>query len=384
MIRSAMRRPAITTRITGEIFTRQRFGGVSRYCVELARELNQTGEVNARVDAGLHINEYLWNSRRSVNHCGIFLSRPTKSAKRICGFAQMLNRKLAVGAKADVVHLSYYGHEQFCSRGRVKVCTFYDMIHERFASNPQFRARKAKCLEQSDRCIAISEATKEDMVYFLGADPDKVDVIYLASQLMPPADTAAVGGNYLLWVGARGWYKNFDTFARGYVRSRACRDGVTVVCAGGQAITPQEREAWCALGLAAEMVRHVQPTDNELGQLYADALGLVYPSLFEGFGIPPLEAMTCNCPVIASKSGSIPEVVGDAALMIDPESPDSIASQIDELVYSSHTADSLRERGKAQAAKFSWARCARETLGCYQRAMQEIGPAGNPPLALHS
>lgn len=360
----------IDARISGEIFTRQRFGGVSRYCVELARELNQTGTVNARIAAGLHINEYLWNSRKSVNHRGLFLSRPSRTAKRICDLAQKLNRKLPTGGQADVIHLSYYGHEHFRGRNAAKICTFYDMIHERFAPDPTFFERKQKCLKQSDRSIAISEATKADMVHFLGADPDKIDVVYLASRITFQTDTAAVPGQYLLWVGARNWYKNFEAFVRGYVRSRAASDGVSLLCAGGPPITPQEQETWHGLGLDPGKVRYLQPTDHELAALYASALGLVYASLYEGFGIPPLEAMMCNCPVIASDSGSIPEVVGDAALMIDPQSPESIATQIDELIYNRDTASRLRRRGSAQAAKFSWARCAQETLACYRRALE--------------
>lgn len=369
MIRSVTRGAVIDARITGEIFTRQRFGGVSRYCVELARELNQTGEVDARIDARLHINEYLWNARRSVNHRGIFLSRPSRTAKRICDWTQKLNRKLLAGGQADVIHLSYYGHEHFRGRSAAKICTFYDMIHERFAPDPTFFERKRKCLKQSDRSIAISEATKADMVHFLGADPDKIDVVYLASRITVQADTAAVPGQYLLWVGARNWYKNFETFVRGYVRSRAAADGVSLLCAGGSPITQQEQETWHGLGLDPGKVQYLQPTDHELAALYASALGLIYASLFEGFGIPPLEAMMCNCPVIASNSGSIPEVVGDAALMIDPQSPESIATQIDELLYNGETADRLRRRGLEQAAKFSWARCAQETLDCYRRAL---------------
>lgn len=369
MIHAVTRVPPISTRITGEVFTRQRFGGVSRYCVELARELNRTGEVDARIDARLHINEYLQESRREVQHRGMFLPRSGSVSKRVCRLAQAIDRKLIPARKTNVVHLSYYQHEHFRPRGAANLCTFYDMIHERFAPNPKFLARKANCLKQADRCIAISEATKRDMVHFLGADPDKIDVVYLASQLTPPP-TATESGNYLLWVGPRSWYKNFDTFARGYARSRAAAEGVTVVCAGGPAITPAEWEAWHALGLKPAALRHVQPDDHELAKLYAGAIGLVYASLFEGFGIPPLEAMMCNCPVIASDSGSIPEVVGDAALKIDPQSPDSIASQIDDLVHNPGLAASLRKRGKAQAAKFSWARCAHETLACYRRAME--------------
>lgn len=377
--RQATRGSAINARITGEIFTRQRFGGVSRYCVELARELNQTGEVDARIDAGLHINEYLWNSRQCVNHRGIFLSRPSRTAKRICDLAEKFNRKLPTGGQADVVHLSYYGHEHFRRRSAAKICTFYDMIHERFAPDPTFFERKQKCLTKSDRSIAISEATKADMVHYLGADPDKIDVVYLASRIAFQADTSAASGQYLLWVGARNWYKNFETFVRGYVRSRAASDGVPLLCAGGPPITQQEQETWHALGLDPERVRYLQPTDSELAALYGSALGLVYASLYEGFGIPPLEAMMCNCPVIASNSGSIPEVVGDAALMIDPQSPESIANQIDELIYNSDTAIRLRRCGLAQAAKFSWERCAQETLACYRRALNMTDPAPTSP-----
>src|SRR5690606_24885561 len=123
---------------------------------------------------------------------------------------------------------------------------------------------KRKSLQAADRCIAISEATKTDMVHYLGADPDKIDVIYLASRMSLPERTVDSVGRHLLWVGARGWYKNFDNFAHGFSRSRASAEGIAVVCAGGPPFTPQERQRWDELGLSPESLQHVQPSDDEL------------------------------------------------------------------------------------------------------------------------
>jgi glycosyltransferase involved in cell wall biosynthesis len=115
--------------------------------------------------------------------------------------------------------------------------------------------------------------------------------------------------------------------------------------------------------------------DARLQELYRSARALVYPSLYEGFGLPVLEAMTFGCPVVTSPLSSLPEVGGDAALYVDPRSPEAIAAALDRLVREPELATSLASRGRARAALFSWERTARETLADYQRTLDATDSA---------
>jgi glycosyltransferase involved in cell wall biosynthesis len=140
-----------------------------------------------------------------------------------------------------------------------------------------------------------------------------------------------------------------------------------VVAFGGGAFTPAESERVCALGLRPEQVRHMDGTDSLLHRLYHQASALVYPSLYEGFGLPPLEAMARGCPVVSSKTSSMPEVVGDAGELVDPGIPESIAAGIERVVFDSDRRQSLVRSGYERYRVFSWKRCAEETRQVYRR-----------------
>src|SRR5439155_12251123 len=135
---------------------------------------------------------------------------------------------------------------------------------------------------------------------------------------------------YLLFVGNRGTYKNFDLLARTYARSDRLQREFDIVCFGGQRESshPARLEQ---LGIASR-VQYFSGGDQVLANLYRHAFALVYPSKYEGFGIPPLEAMHYGCPVIASNAGSLPEVVADAGLMFDPNSEDDLLNKLYRLI----------------------------------------------------
>ena len=117
-------------------------------------------------------------------------------------------------------------------------------------------------------------------------------------------------------------------------------------------------------------VKAVNGDDAKLANYYRNASLFVYPSLYEGFGIPPLEAMGYGCPVVCSNTSSIPEVVGDAAILFDPYSLDSISNAIETVLTNNHLRSSLISRGFEQIQKFSWKKCADETLDVYKKVLQ--------------
>ncbi len=355
-------------RFTGNVFSNQRFGGVSRYVVELASNLERVSDWSASISAPLHINEYLRERGRLGRHRGIYLAHRPPALAAINRFIEGWIR-LRGSEGATVTHEILYGFQNLKSFKGLKIATFYDMIHERFMPNEFVHRKKRMTIDASDHLVAISEATKCDMVHFLDVDPDRIDVIYLASSMQPngaPVE-GIPAGNYLLWVGSRRGYKNFECFSKALANSRLWKGGFRLVCAGGPPPTPEERAAWERIGLAAARVTHLQPNEQQLASLYSHAALLVYASKFEGFGIPPLEAMNCGCPVAASSAGSIPEVVGDAACLFDPDDPNEMTHVMDKICESPSYRSELVTRGQLRASRFSWARCASETLSMYRR-----------------
>ena len=139
-----------------------------------------------------------------------------------------------------------------------------------------------------------------------------------------------------------------------------------MACFGGEALTRQEREQATAAGLGENGLLQFCGDDRMLADLYRHASAFVYPSLYEGFGLPVLEAMTHGCPVICSGTSSLPEVVGRAAELFDPDDPESIGHAIEAVVASAERREWLRERGREQARLFSWERWARETHAVYR------------------
>ena len=193
--------------------------------------------------------------------------------------------------------------------------------------------------------------------------------------LQPPAaasfpDPVKAGRPYLLCVGTIEPRKNLPAVFRALARlPRAERPELRVVGAPGLDATAIQALP-ARLGLNGD-VRFLgpRPTD-ELVTLYAGALALVYPSLLEGFGLPVLEAMAAGAPVVASNRSSVPEVAGDAAILVDPEDDTSIAAALERVVTSSALRDDLRARGRARAARFSWEQTARLTLDVFAEAIQ--------------
>jgi glycosyltransferase involved in cell wall biosynthesis len=224
------------------------------------------------------------------------------------------------------------------------------------------------------RVIAISEATKRDLVKHYGVPERKISVVYHGRDplFMPVGDphevwkTAAKYGvrvPYCLHVGTIQPRKNLGTLVEAWRRLRDRMEQPPQLLLAG-------KRGW----LYASLLREVEErglndlirfadyvTREDLPALYSGALAFVFPSLYEGFGLPPLEAMSCGTPVLASTASSVPEVVGEAALHLDPHNPGDWASAV-ELIYGDPAMwEELSRRGLARASRFTWERCARET-----------------------
>jgi glycosyltransferase involved in cell wall biosynthesis len=174
----------------------------------------------------------------------------------------------------------------------------------------------------------------------------------------------------LLYVGLRGGYKNFERLLQAVACSKSLRDDFDVVAFGGGSFNTAELALIQRLNFAPNQIRQNSGSDQSLSEAYSAATAFVYPSIYEGFGLPPLEAMAHSCPVVSSNTSSMPEVIGDAAEYFDPLSLDDIASAIERVVLSNALTQSLIERGRLRAQRYTWKACAAQHLQLYDSLAQ--------------
>ena len=353
-----------------QTFSRQSYGGVSRYFYELITRVAAMSAHDVFLFMGLHINEYGLEKHRAkmAQYFGI-KHRPIPHTFRIRrALNEALLRRFARMTETDVYHLTYF--DETPRIGKRRVITVHDMIYERF---PGFFQRddpmpqeKRKAVLSAEGIICVSESTRQDVCEILNVPREMTTVIYHGNSLHLPANPAnPLGRPYILYVGKRGGYKNFNTLLRAYASSRRVRDEFDLLCFGFERVTPEETRFLTSLGVK-EKVRFLQGGDDRLAQCYAHASAFVYPSLIEGFGIPQLEAMYYGCPVIASDVPSMREIAADGALYFDPSSPDSLAEKLDQVLADSELRLDLTRRGYEREKYFSWDRCAEETVAFYQ------------------
>ena len=174
---------------------------------------------------------------------------------------------------------------------------------------------------------------------------------------------------YILYVGNRGGYKNFAGLAKAYATSNVLRSNFSLLCFGGGHFTADEKQSMNEFGIPPDRVFQVNGDDALLGEAYRRADALVFPSLYEGMGFPPLEAMSAGCPAVVSNRSSIPEVVGDAAEFFDPDDSASIAHSIERVLASAELRKTLIEKGHQRQKLYNWQRCADETLEVYRKVL---------------
>lgn len=355
-----------------QIFSSQVYGGISRYFVELIRHLNRRENIEIKIIAPLYINSYARELDNGIVS-GVYIPRFPKTARLIKLFSQITSPWSVSRFSPDIVHETYYSYKPLISSEKVKtVITVYDMIHERlskfFPYGDKTHLIKQQAVKRADHVICISETTKQDLIEILGIDQSKISVVHLGFDLTVTSeetDRRCFSEPYLLYVGDREGYKNFARFLTAYSINQNLYKYYKIICFGGGKFKQTEQQLCKNLGLSPNSVLYFEGSDTTLAQLYRHAAALVYPSLYEGFGIPPLEAMSYGCPVICSSGGSIPEVVGDAGSFFDPYNEDSMAHAIEQVVLSQEYSETLRVLGTQRIARFSWDICAQKTNQVY-------------------
>lgn len=365
----------LTVAFDGQIFVEQAAGGISRYYTMLAADLNAKPGVSACIVAPLHRNEILATSKNAPVW-GVAL--PNRS--RVAAFCGATLRALSMPAswllKPDIVHETYFSSVPVLSSGKKRVTTVYDMIHERYHPDDVTVSRKRQTLARCDHVICISQNTKNDLCEMLDFPPERASVTYLGYEdfsraAAAPSPPELNGAPYFLFVGNRAGHKNFDALLQAFAGSADLAGNFSIAYFGGGRLTDAESQRAATLGLRSQSLVQLSGGDTALGAAYANATAFIYPSLYEGFGLPPLEAMSAGCPVICSNTSSLPEVVGDAAMLVAPDDIEALRDAMQRLAYDSQAGLVLAAKGHLQRAKFASERCADETAAIYRRLLQD-------------
>lgn len=353
-----------------QAFRHQQYGGISRYYAELIRLLPAHGiepvlrlppvDNQHAIDAGLLDGRWAGTlSRHRILRW--FYYWGLGAYDHVCEALE----------DYDVLHRTYYGMPW--SSGRPSVCTVVDMTPEALPhyfpeGNPHMRKREV--VRDSDLVLSISESTSRDLVRFYGCSPRKVVTVPLG------IDANAFARQdrwehpfrrpYILFVGTRHRYKNFPRFAAAAATVLRAHHDVSLALVGGGTLTDVERDVFATAGVANRVVQ-ASVKDTALPTVYRDAEMFVFPSEYEGFGLPILESFACGCPVVASRASCFPEVGGEAMEYFDPYDVEDIARAMEQVLGSPSRSTELRRLGSERVKEYSWRRTAELTAAAYSR-----------------
>ena len=361
-----------------QIFTEQVYGGISRYFSQLLIELSKLPEVSVELPDICTYNEHLPAQYRTTP--GPLLESPMKfikryARKRVERLNKLATQKALQTGKYDIFHPTYYDHDYLSHKHSKRVVTIHDMIHEIYGEmidkGGKLSALKRRECELADHIICVSHSTKRDLIEQFKIEPEKITVVHLGGgesvEMQVDASTLQLPEKYFLYVGKRGYYKKFETLYDAALPLLKNKKELHLICTG-PAFSMDEQKQFEADGVA-QQVMNLYVSDADLQTLYKGASAFVFPSEYEGFGIPTLEAMSVGCPTILQQTSSLPEVGGDAALYFEDNSVEQLRAHLESIIHDSDLRLSLRQKGIVQAGQFSWERCARETLTVYQNLL---------------
>ena len=351
-----------------QIFLEQRFGGISRYFCEMFIELNEKPNIDSNIIAPMHFNKHLRDLKVNRNYYIPTTTNKFNINRLVNKFSNQISESRFRKFNPDILHKTFFYKPQ---KAQFKtVITVYDMVHEKFKQNLDFIESKKISVINADHIICISESTKIDLLKYYEIDEQKVSVVpfgvgknfFNYSYIIPTYQR----NPEIVFVGRRNGYKNFAQFIKAFAGSVKLRKNFRIIVFGGGEFNEFEKNLIKDLGIESNMIKK-DGSDKVLKKILSSSVAMVYPSKYEGFGLPILEAMALGSIVFTSNTSSMPEVGGDHAFYFDPNSISSIQSTLeDRLITNSNFSQDFQDNGILWAQKFSWENCASQTLKIYQ------------------
>ena len=365
-----------------QIFSYQKFGGISRYFCELiAKSLKNPSDFLPVPGFKYSVNTYLKDSGLD-NTLNFSFIKANKSLYKF--FIYLLNKrycqKLFKKGNYDILHPTFYDPYVLKNNKKPLVITVCDMtpelypeyysgsLYSKYVSQKWIKGKK-KLVENADAVITISEKTRLDLIRLYNIrNTSKIKTIYLSHNLSLSSTPQLIQEPYILFVGLRDKYKNFNNFIKGVSPILKKQKKLKVLCIGGGNFNLDEIKLLKTLEIESRIIQ-MSANESQLTAAYKYAEAFIFPSEYEGFGIPILEAFAMNCPVILSNTSCFPEIAQDAGLYFNPTQPKDIEDKLNYLLNNPKLKNQLAEKGKKRLEDFSWQKCWQETNDLYKKIL---------------
>jgi len=356
------------------MFSLQKYGGITKYFCNLIKNLPEENSYSLSLlfSNNQHLNDDFSFFKKMYLPIS---SKSTRVAGRLRKFTYDINewysKKIMHSNDYDILHPTFFNPYSIRYTKKPYVITVHDLIvfkYPELCKDNRIKYNMTECIKNAGRIISISENTKKDLVEILNIPSDKIDVIYHGfSKPAPAIVDDNPHGRYILYVGTRTGHKNFMLLANAFKHLLTSDRELQLVCIG-LPFTEQEMSELTKMGVINN-TKVLSVDEKTLNQLYTHTLAFVYPTKYEGFGMPVLEAFANNCPVCLSYAGSLPEVAGKAGIYFNPDDQDSLLEAIKKTIYDPAFSRSMICAGIEQLKSFSWNTCAKQTIQCYQKAL---------------
>ena len=352
-------------------FSTQKYGGISRYFANIIQGIKRTDNIKYKLGVMHAKNHYIQNEPLPIkgNLSDMVLNRNDRYDYRL---NELYCKRLLEKNDFDVFHPTYYDTYYIRQLKKPLVITIHDMTYERlpeyfWAQDPLTRQKRENIL-RADAIITISKTTRKDLLSFFDIDPAKVSIIYHGIDIETPLQVQPVADlpeQYVLFVGDRSGYKNFYLFLNAIHKLASQFPDLHVILAGGGKLEVADLEFIQRLKLK-DRVRHIGATDEQLNYLYQQAQLFVYPSLYEGFGLPILEAFKARCPILLSDTECFREIADDAAVYFSPTNLDDLVDTLADTLDNTTQKARIVAKGTMRLKDFPLRKSIDETLDVYK------------------
>lgn len=348
-----------------QLFSYQRYGGASKYFAELLANMPRDCWETTTVFSN---NQY-------VKDLELFETKHLFPNKHFRGQGRLMHelnkphsKRILRQQNFDVFHQTHF--ETYCLKAlkdKPMVTTFHDINFSNINSNPKIVHYQEISLKRANKIIAISENTKKDLLSVFNIPEEKVTVIYHGierTDLTQLKKERVFEFKYILYVGVRCANKNWDNFIKAFALFAQKVKDINLVCTG-KGFNQFEKDNLVSLGIYNRVV-NCSATEEQMKRLYRDCEFYIFPSIYEGFGMPLLEAMDCHAPITCANASCFPEIARDAALYFDPNSVDDMVAAMQKLLNDLTLRNELVNKGNSRVQDFSWKKCADMHMEVYR------------------
>ena len=306
-------------------------------------------------------------------------------SKRYLSLIEAYRLSRLIRGEGDVIHLPNQNFARYALFGKNPfIVTVHDLIRFCFNFTKETISERIllkldiRYIKRASHIIADSQNTRNDLIKYLKVPDSKITVIYpgVDHSIFKPYNVKLLDKPYILYVGSERPRKSLGRLLDAFAKLKGEFPELKLVKVGAFGRSKEYRrdimKKLSSLGITEGVIFIDHVSELELAYYYTSAQLLAYPSLYEGFGLPPLEAMACGCPVVTSNTSSLPEVVGEAGIMVDPYDIDSLAQAMRQVLTNSELRDDMVRKGLEQSKKFSWEKAAEQTLEVYKK-VAELG-----------